>query len=56
MTQRTLDGQSYPLPPGNLGLPILGETLSFLQDRNFANKRHKNTVQSLKHIFSVVLR
>ncbi|WP_013323340.1 cytochrome P450 [Gloeothece verrucosa] len=52
MTQRTLDGQSYPLPPGNLGLPILGETLSFLQDRNFANKRHKKYGSVFKtHLF-----
>ncbi|MGL5035485.1 MAG: cytochrome P450 [Microcystaceae cyanobacterium] len=27
------------LPPGNLGLPFLGETLNFLQDADFAHKR-----------------
>jgi cytochrome P450 len=29
------------LPPGNFGLPILGETLDFFRDRNFAKKRHQ---------------
>ncbi|MFK8182256.1 MAG: cytochrome P450 [Phormidesmis sp.] len=28
-----------PLPPGSFGLPIVGETLSFLRDPNFASKR-----------------
>ncbi len=27
------------VPPGNLGLPIIGETISFLRDPDFANKR-----------------
>jgi len=32
---------SQLLPPGNLGLPVLGETLSFLRDPDFATKRHQ---------------
>ncbi len=31
---------SSPLPPGKLGLPFLGETLSFFTDNRFASKRH----------------
>lgn len=30
---------SLPLPPGNLGLPLLGETPAFLTDPSFADKR-----------------
>ncbi|MBD2131310.1 cytochrome P450 [Sphaerospermopsis sp. FACHB-1094] len=30
-----------PLPPGNFGLPIIGETISFLTDKNFARKRQQ---------------
>lgn len=30
-----------PLPPGRSGLPIVGETLSFLKDPDFASKRHR---------------
>ena len=28
-------------PPGTLGLPLLGETLAFLRDPDFAKKRHQ---------------
>lgn len=30
---------TLPLPPGSLGLPLLGETISFLIDRNFNSSR-----------------
>jgi cytochrome P450 len=36
MTQPTLSP-----PPGNLGLPFLGETLDFLRDSEFGNKRRQ---------------
>jgi retinoid hydroxylase len=29
------------IPPGSLGFPIIGETIAFLTDRDFAVKRHK---------------
>jgi retinoid hydroxylase len=29
------------IPPGSLGFPIIGETIAFLADRDFAVKRHK---------------
>ncbi len=33
--------QDLPLPPGSSGLPLIGETLSFVFDKNFADKRIK---------------
>ncbi|MEB3336635.1 MAG: cytochrome P450 [Leptolyngbyaceae bacterium] len=32
---------SLPLPPGQTGLPVLGETLDFFRDPKFAQKRHE---------------
>jgi retinoid hydroxylase len=32
---------SQPLPPGNLGLPVIGETIAFFTDREFALRRHE---------------
>ncbi|MEA5523094.1 cytochrome P450 [Limnoraphis robusta] len=37
----TPEKQTHPTPPGNFGLPLIGETLSFLRDADFADKRHK---------------
>ncbi|MCT7967305.1 cytochrome P450 [Laspinema sp. D1] len=33
--------RSRPLPPGTLGLPLIGETLSFFRDRDFHKKRRE---------------
>lgn len=39
MTVKT--DSSLPFPPGQFGLPIVGETLAFFRDRDFAKKRHQ---------------
>lgn len=33
--------KKLPLPPGSSGLPLLGETLAFVFDKNFVDKRIK---------------
>lgn len=35
------DMKSHQIPPGSFGLPVLGETLSFVFDRDFAKKRYR---------------
>ncbi len=48
----TLTNTKFPLPPGNFGLPLVGETISFLNDENFAEKREKKYGKIYKsHIF-----
>lgn len=43
---------SLPFPPGKLGFPIIGETISFLRDPDFADKRQKQYGSIFKtHIF-----
>lgn len=55
-TERRPEGasgkRSLPLPPGSFGLPFIGETISFLRDPNFADKRHKQYGSVFKtHLF-----
>jgi cytochrome P450 len=37
-----------PVPPGEFGLPIIGETLSFFRDRDYAAKKHQKYGQVFK--------
>ncbi|MGA9381450.1 MAG: cytochrome P450 [Phormidium sp.] len=37
----TTRSQKLPLPPGNFGFPLLGETIEFLRDPDFMEKRQK---------------
>lgn len=44
--------QSLPLPPGSLGLPIIGETISYLRSPNFFEKRQQQYGLMFKtHLF-----
>jgi cytochrome P450 len=52
MTTATKTSSSLPFPPGSFGLPIVGETISFLSDRNFQKKRLAKYGKIFKtHIF-----
>lgn len=43
---------ALPLPPGRSGLPFIGETISFLTDPDFADKRHKQYGELFRtHLF-----
>ncbi|MEL6261975.1 MAG: cytochrome P450 [Cyanobacteria bacterium J06626_6] len=35
------NASATPLPPGKMGLPLLGETLSFFRDADYANRKHE---------------
>ncbi|MEO1376932.1 MAG: cytochrome P450 [Cyanobacteria bacterium J06635_10] len=37
----TTNPKTLPLPPGNFGLPFIGETIGFLRDSDFTDKRYK---------------
>lgn len=44
--------RALPLPPGRFGLPVVGETISFLRDSDFNEKRHKRYGSVFKtHLF-----
>lgn len=43
---------SLPFPPGKFGFPVIGETISFLRDPDFADKRQKQYGSIFKtHLF-----
>jgi cytochrome P450 len=35
------NSKTLPLPPGNFGLPVIGETISFIRDSDFTEKRYQ---------------
>ncbi|BAY83727.1 cytochrome P450 [Calothrix parasitica NIES-267] len=35
------NSKNLPLPPGNFGLPVIGESISFFNDSEFTEKRYK---------------
>lgn len=41
MKLSTNKNTEYSLPPGSFGLPFIGETISFIRDKNFAKKRQQ---------------
>ena len=38
-TIKKTEENTHPLPPGSFGLPLIGETIYFLRDRNFIARR-----------------
>jgi hypothetical protein len=43
---------SLPLPPGNFGLPFIGETITFLRENNFTEQRQQKYGSIFKtHLF-----
>ncbi len=52
MQNTLLPNSSLPLPPGSFGLPIIGETLNFLKDSDFVEKRRQKYGSIFKtHLF-----
>ncbi len=49
----TTNPKTLPLPPGNFGLPLIGETISFIRDSDFTEKRYQKYGSIFKtHIFT----
>ncbi|MGB3636449.1 MAG: cytochrome P450 [Rivularia sp. (in: cyanobacteria)] len=49
----TTNPNTLPLPPGNFGLPVIGETISFIRDSDFTEKRYQKYGSIFKtHIFT----
>ena len=53
MTNTVKKTSSLPLPPGSLGLPLIGESIPFFNDSNFLDKRQKKYGKTFKtHILA----
>ncbi|MCJ8282993.1 MAG: hypothetical protein MJK14_25120 [Rivularia sp. ALOHA_DT_140] len=49
----TTNSKTLPLPPGDFGLPVIGETISFIRDSDFIEKRYQKHGSIFKtHIFT----
>ncbi|WP_366557639.1 hypothetical protein [Okeania sp. SIO1I7] len=40
-TIKKTEENTHPLPPGSFGLPLIGETIDFIRDSNFADRREQ---------------